>query len=75
VARFDEAVAALRHRVAILDARIRDRWRPGAQRAAAAFLAMAVRRIGVSFAALALPPLRPPSRPRVTAAGFFFWAP
>ena len=42
-----------------------------AQRAAAAFRAMALRCSGVSLAARALPPLRPPRRPRATAAGFF----
>jgi hypothetical protein len=37
----------------------------------AAFFAISVRSSGVSFLALALPPLSPPSRPSVTAAGFF----
>jgi len=37
----------------------------------AAFLAIAFRSPGESFAALALPPFKPPSRPSVTAAGFF----
>ena len=40
------------------------------QRASAAFFAMALRLAGVSAAARALPPLSPPSRPSVTAAGF-----
>src|SRR5262249_12284253 len=38
--------------------------------ARAAFLALAVRCACVSLAALALPPLRPPRRPKATAAGF-----
>ena len=42
--------------------------------ARAAVLAISVLCSGVSLAALALPPLGPPRRPRVTAAGFFgFW--
>ena len=40
-------------------------------RAAAAFLAIALRLVADSFAARALPPLAPPSRPSATAAGFF----
>ena len=36
-----------------------------------AFLALSLRCSGVSFAARALPPLRPPSRPSATAAAFF----
>jgi hypothetical protein len=42
-----------------------------AQRAFAAFCAMALRLAGVSASALALPPLGPPSFPSATAAGFF----
>ena len=41
------------------------------QRAAAAFRAISLLCSGVSFSALALPPLRPPCRPNSTAAGFF----
>ena len=41
-------------------------------RANAAFRALARRCFAVSFRALALPPLRPPSRPSATAAAFFF---
>lgn len=37
----------------------------------AAFRAIAERREAVSFAARALPPFNPPSRPSATAAGFF----
>ncbi|MGO8945074.1 MAG: hypothetical protein ACLQJ7_15545, partial [Syntrophobacteraceae bacterium] len=37
----------------------------------AAFLAISLRCSGVSFSALALPPLRPPRLPSSTAAGFF----
>lgn len=40
------------------------------QRAAAAFLAIWARLAGLRLAALALPPLRPPRRPKATAAGF-----
>src|SRR5258707_15848173 len=40
------------------------------QRVAAALRAIVLRSAGESLAALALPPLRPPSRPRATAAGF-----
>ncbi len=40
------------------------------QRARAAFLAIADRRLAESLRALAAPPLRPPSFPRATAAGF-----
>lgn len=40
------------------------------QRACAAFPGMADRSAGVSFSARAIPPLRPPSRPSSTAAGF-----
>lgn len=40
------------------------------QRAFAAVLAIAERSSDDSFAALALPPLRPPFLPRATAAGF-----
>jgi hypothetical protein len=40
------------------------------QRLAAALRAIVLRSAGESLAALALPPLRPPSRPRATAAGF-----
>lgn len=40
------------------------------QRAMAACLAISLRSSGESFAALALPPLIPPSRPSSTAAGF-----
>ena len=36
-----------------------------------AFLALSLRCSGVSFAARALPPFRPPRRPNATAAGFF----
>ena len=43
------------------------------QRAAAAFFAMADRLAGLSAAARAFPPFRPPRRPRATAAGFFRW--
>lgn len=39
--------------------------------ARAAFRAIAVRRLALSFAALILPPLDPPSFPSATAAGFF----
>lgn len=42
-------------------------------RAAAAFLAIALRFAGVIESARALPPFNPPSRPSVTAAGFFLW--
>jgi hypothetical protein len=41
-------------------------------RATAAFRALARRCLAVSFRALALPPLSPPSRPSATAAAFFF---
>src|SRR3984893_15356886 len=41
------------------------------QLALAAFRAISARRSGVIFAALALPPLRPPRRPRLTAAVSF----
>ena len=41
-------------------------------RATAAFRALARRCFAVSFRALALPPLSPPSRPSATAAAFFF---
>jgi heme A synthase len=41
-------------------------------RAAAAFFAMAVRSLAVSFLARAFPPSNPPSRPSATAAAFFF---
>jgi hypothetical protein len=41
------------------------------QRAFAAFLAIALRFLADSFAALAFPPFSPPMRPRATAAGFF----
>jgi hypothetical protein len=41
------------------------------QRLSAAFLAISDRCSGVSFAARALPPLRPPLRPNATAAGSF----
>lgn len=44
---------------------------PVAQRAFAAFWAMALRSSGVNFAALARPPFIPPSLPSATAAGFF----
>ncbi len=49
-----------------------------AQRARAAALAISDRRVGVSLAARARPPLGPPSLPSMTAAGFFpssgfFW--
>ena len=40
-------------------------------RVRAAFFAIDFRSSAVSFSARALPPLRPPSRPRATAAGFF----
>jgi hypothetical protein len=40
------------------------------QRAAAAFLAIALRFAGVRDSALAFPPFNPPRRPSVTAAGF-----
>lgn len=40
-------------------------------RARAAFLAIALRRDALSFAARAFPPFCPPSRPSATAAGFF----
>jgi hypothetical protein len=43
----------------------------GLQRAKAAFFAIAERLDEVSLAALALPPLSPPSLPSETAAGFF----
>jgi hypothetical protein len=46
-------------------------WRFLAHRASAAFLAISFRRSGDSFSARALPPLRPPSLPSSTAAGFF----
>src|SRR5438309_3031257 len=42
------------------------------QRVRAAFLAICLRRLAESFSALALPPFSPPSRPRDTAAGFFW---
>jgi hypothetical protein len=42
-----------------------------AHRVLAAFRAIAFRRFGDRFAALAFPPLLPPSFPRATAAGFF----
>lgn len=42
-----------------------------AQRAAAAFFAIARRFEAESFSALALPPFRPPNRPNSTAAEFF----
>ncbi len=41
------------------------------QRALAPVFAIAVRCAAVNFAALALPPLRPPRRPRLTAAASF----
>ena len=41
-------------------------------RALAAFLAICLRVLAVSFFARALPPLSPPSRPSATAAAFFF---
>jgi hypothetical protein len=41
-----------------------------AQRALAAILAIADRRLALSFAALAFPPLEPPNFPSATAAGF-----
>ncbi len=41
------------------------------QRAFAAFLAISLRFLAESLSALALPPFKPPSLPRVTAAGFF----
>lgn len=41
------------------------------QRAFAAFLAIAERRDALRLAALAFPPLLPPSFPSATAAGFF----
>lgn len=41
------------------------------QRALAAFFAISLRRAGESASARALPPLRPPRRPRLTAAGSF----
>jgi len=44
------------------------------QRAFAALRADAVRCLAVSFLALAFPPLKPPSLPSATAAGFFFWS-
>jgi hypothetical protein len=40
------------------------------QRAAATFFAIALRFLGESLAALAFPPLAPPSLPSATAAGF-----
>jgi hypothetical protein len=43
------------------------------QRARTAFRAISDRRRAESFAARAGPPLRPPSRPNETAAGFFFF--
>lgn len=42
-----------------------------AHRACAAFFAISFRLFGESFSALALPPCKPPKRPRATAAGFF----
>ena len=36
----------------------------------AAFRAIALRRFADNFAALALPPFKPPNRPSATAAGF-----
>ena len=42
-----------------------------AQRALAALRAISLRSSAVSFAARALPPLRPPRRPSATALGFF----
>jgi len=42
-----------------------------AHRARAAFLAICLRRLGLSLAARAFPPFSPPSRPKATAAGFF----
>lgn len=41
-----------------------------AQRALAAFLAIAVRRFGLNFAARAEPPFNPPRRPSATAFAF-----
>lgn len=41
------------------------------QRFWAAFRAISLRRLGERAAALAVPPLAPPSRPSATAAGFF----
>ena len=43
-----------------------------AQRASAAFRALRFRCAAVSFRARAFPPFSPPSRPRATAAAFFF---
>ena len=43
-----------------------------AHRATAAFRALCARCFAVSFLARALPPFKPPSRPRATAAAFFF---
>ena len=37
----------------------------------AAFFAISDRLSGVSFVARALPPFKPPNRPKLTAAGFF----
>src|SRR5437870_4477269 len=47
------------------------RWSYLDQRAFAAFLADIFLCLSESLAALALPPLRPPSLPKATAAGFF----
>lgn len=44
---------------------------PFPQRDLAAILAISDLFFGESLSALALPPLRPPNRPRATAAGFF----
>ena len=42
-------------------------------RASAALRALALRCADVNFAASALPPFNPPSRPSATAAGFFLF--
>ncbi len=45
-----------------------------AQRARTACRAISLRRSGESFDALIFPPLEPPSLPKATAAGFFFFS-
>jgi hypothetical protein len=42
-------------------------------RAFAAFLAICLRALALSFFARALPPFKPPSRPSATAAAFFLF--